>query len=98
MRNIKYNWRYKNYEIRQTTTNYLKLGEVPTLELVFWRENSCFTLSYWTRYSQGYQLTFVSDRMFNYLPEKHLALVWSQLAIAEEVLHDYWDLFEEEEE
>lgn len=92
-----FNWKYKDYELRFTTT------ENPYIELVKWKNNSiggryCFTLVYWVKSDEGYDLKFVSDRPFNHIDDSDVNIVWKAMKVAQGVLDNMYKMHDIVEE
>lgn len=62
---MKFNIRIDNLEVRSCNENLLSVGDHTKAEIVKWEdEASCYTLAYWTKDSEGYDLQFVGNRPF----------------------------------
>ncbi len=63
---MKFNIRIDNLEVRSCNENLLSVGDHTKAEIVKWEdEASCYTLAYWTKDSEGYDLQFVGNRPFD---------------------------------
>jgi len=91
---LDFNWKYKDYEIRacpKTLARFSKEEVNETIDLVKWETDKdgkrhCFSLAYWTRDKEGFDLTLVGTRVFEEIEEDDLEIVWDQLHTAQKVL------------
>lgn len=95
---LEFNWKYEDYELRAVPKCLARFEESDinqTIELVKWYYDEeddrkhCFTLAYWVLANEGYELRFVSDRMFKYITEEDIRVVWEHLKNAQEVLNQF---------
>ena len=58
--------RIESLELRTCDTNLLTntFKEHITAEIVIWNNKSCFTIAYWIKDSDGFNLKFIEDRPF----------------------------------
>lgn len=86
-------WKYKDYELRKTSS---LSKDIDYWELVKWQKydgkNSCFTLAYFVREQEGWELKFVGDRPFEYIEEDDLCTIWSALKMTNKALNDYFNI------
>lgn len=64
---MKFNIRIDNLEIRSCNETLLSGGDHTTAEVVKWdgeERPSCYTIAYWSKGSEGYELRFVGNRPF----------------------------------
>lgn len=92
-----FNWKYGDFEI--STTRPFGGGE-PYIELVKWETDTrgkpyCFTLAYWHRDDEGWELRFVGNRPLKYIAEIDVSPIWKQLYLAQEMLQDAFTRNEE---
>ena len=98
---MEFNWKYKDYELRavpKRLVRFRKDEENHTIELIKWNTKEdgkkyCFTIAYWQNTNSGYELKAVEDRIFEFIDDEDIALIWQQLKLAQKVL----DKFELEE-
>ncbi len=65
---MNFNFRKDDLEVRSCNESLLSSGEHTKAEIVKWEDNErkhCYTLAYWTKDSEGYDLQFVSNRPFD---------------------------------
>ena len=87
MKDMKFNWRYKSYEIRSVNKHLLDEAPHERMELLKHGEESHFTLAHWVQSREGYySLKFVNNRPFNFIDEGDIPIVWEMLRIAQEIL------------
>lgn len=62
-----FNKRIGFLELRSCAKNLTFIGHHVTAEIIYWMdEKSCFTLAYWKMDSEGFCLTYVGRRVFDY--------------------------------
>lgn len=90
-------FKYKDYEIRSCPKQLAKLhpdDKNETIELVKWQDSSvgksCFTVAYFVRGSEGYELTFVNDRPFRHIEPEDLKIVWEFLRVSQKILNEFF--------
>jgi hypothetical protein len=96
---LEFSWKYKYYELRACPKRLVRFHDEPneTINLVKWSTHNdstpyCYSLAYWKKNSEGYELQFVGDRPFkNILPED-VEIVWKALKVAQKVLDGWFDL------
>jgi hypothetical protein len=101
--NLNFNIKFKYFELRSAPKRLARFSEDDknhTIELVKWSkgeygEDFCFTLAYWVMDSEGYNLKFVGNRMFEYVSIEHLEVLWEFMEVAQEVLDDYFESLKE---
>lgn len=98
MNNYSFDWKYKDFEIRTTPSI---IGGEPYIELLKWDKTEsgkeyCFTLAYWYKDDEGYELHFVGDRPLEYISELNISEIWKQLFLAQQMLQDAWSKSNEE--
>ena len=78
--------RYKDYEFK-TVDAYLTRGwGLETVELRKWDEDHCFTLLYWQKAKDGFDITFVGERVFNEIPEEDIIEIWRIMSLIQKYL------------
>ena len=97
---LNFNWKYKDYELRACPKHLVRFSdeeENETIDLIKWQTHKedgkryCFSLAYWKRGSEGFDLSLVGSRVFEYIEEYDLEVVWKQLHAAQLVLDNFWD-------
>ena len=94
---LKFSYKYKDYELRACPERLVKFQEDEkneTIDFVKWNMDSkgdryCFSLAYWIRDKEGYDLKFVGNRPFEHIDAEDVEAVWTALKMAQEVL-DAW--------
>lgn len=99
---LEFTFKYKHYEIRACPKRLVKLRPTDkneTVELILWDEydHTCFTLAYFYKTNEGYELKFVGSRPFRYIDDKDVKVLWSGLKHAQEILDEFFDAEDEEE-
>ena len=97
---LNFNWKYKEYELRACPKQLARLSDDSkneTIDLIKWNTHDdgkryCFSLAYWTRDKEGFDLTLVGERIFDYIEEDDLEIIWEQLHTAQIVLDSFWKL------
>ena len=96
---LEFNWTYKDYELRACPKQLVRLDNEPneTIDLVKWDSNGnskpyCFSLAYWRKNKDGYELYFVGDRPFKYIEPEDIEIIWKALQLAQKVLDDWFKL------
>lgn len=98
---LNFNWKYKDYELRACPKRLVKFSEYEqneTIDFIKWQtskkdgERYCFSLAYWKRGKDGFDLRLVKTRAFDEIDEEDLAIIWKQLHIAQLVLDKFWEL------
>lgn len=97
---LNFSWKYKDYELRACPKPLVKTriyDKNETIDFVKWRTNSdgtkyCFSLAYWRRNSEGYDLRFVGNRPFDYIEVEDLDTIWEALRMAQDVLNKWFEL------
>lgn len=95
---LEFSFKYKNYELRACNKHLLKgTPEEPneTIDLVCWQNDGerdyCFSLAYFVRDKEGYDLNFVGNRPFDYIKYEDVKVVWRLLEYAQEILDKFFD-------
>ena len=99
MKELNFKWRYKDYELRACPITLARLNENDeneTIELVKWVKHEdgkeyCFSLAYWERNKEGYDLNSVGSRIFEYIEDEDIEEVWKQLKVAQKILDIFYD-------
>ena len=91
-----FHWAYDDFEVRSTRN---ARGE-PYTELVKWYDDQsgirlCYTIAYWRKDDEGWDLRFVGDRMLE-LSRLHIEKVWAPLCASQIMLQAWFDDQEEE--
>lgn len=90
---LQFNWKHKDYELRAIPKNPVRLkptDENYTIELIKWRNDSCFTLAYWTEREDGYVLAFVGSRPLDEIELGDIQTIWKQLVKAQKILNNFY--------
>lgn len=101
---LSFHWKYKDFELRASTKFLARftIGEPnETIDFVYWKKDGtgrdyCFSLAYFERHKEGYDLKFVGDNPFKYISKEDLPFVWDALSEAQKVLNDFFAEFNEE--
>ena len=97
---LNFNWKYKDYELRACPKRLVKFEDDEqneTIDLIKWQTHKedgkryCFSLAYWKRDKEGFDLALVGTRVFEEIEEDDLEIVWEQLHTAQLVLDRFWD-------
>lgn len=90
--------KYNSFEIRACDEHLgcCDKSKNSTLEVVKWNKNSdgkdyCFTIAFFKRCSEGYELKFVGDRPFRHIPINELISLWNILKFCQSILNDYFE-------
>lgn len=67
---MKFNFKIEDVEVRIRDKHSLSDGEYEVAEIVKWEkgangQNCCYTLAYWIKGNEGYDLKFVGKRPFD---------------------------------
>lgn len=95
---FEFHWEYADFGVR---TAHRGLDDSPYVELVhyYYDKSSgrryCYTIAYWTKDDEGWDLRFVGDRMLE-LSQLHIEKVWPQLCAAQIALQAWYQDQEEE--
>lgn len=92
---LNFNWKYKNYELRACPKHLVKFNDDDkneTIDFVKWNDDhtSCFSLAYWIKNKERYDLTIVGNRAFEYIEDEDIDIVWTHLKAAQKILDAYW--------
>lgn len=97
---LNFNWKYKNYELRsrpQTLARINPEDKNVTIDFVKWVNDDekpyCFSMAYFEKDREGYELKFVGDRPFEHIEEEDLAVCWSALKMASDLLNNWFRLY-----
>ena len=96
--NLEFSWKYKDYELRACPKRLARFSpdeENVTIDLIKWDENwdgkrFCYSLAYFVRKSDGYELYFVGNRPFEDIPTEDVLEVWEALKTAQAVLDAFF--------
>ena len=99
-RNLEFSWKYEDYELRACPKCLARFNDDEpneTIDFVKWTTDSsgkryCFSLAYWRRYDEGYELKFVGGRPFDHINKEHIEVVWSALLAAQKILDAWFDM------
>lgn len=100
-----FEWEFKNYAIR---TCHQIWGDKNSpirkncpVELIRFNDeshSSCYTIAFWCRDEEGYELRFVGSRPFVDITADEMSSIWNQLRAAQKMLDEYFEADEEEYE
>lgn len=95
---LEFSWKYKDYELRacpKHLARFYKDEPNETIDLVKWFEcngkRNCYSLAYFIRQGEGYDLRFVGSRPFKDIAAEDLPEVWEALKTAQAVLDAFFD-------
>jgi hypothetical protein len=96
---MKFNIRIDNLEIRSCNETLLSGGDHTTAEVVKWdgeERPNCYTIAYWSKGGEGYELQFVGNRPFDVDEKLFMELAkYGQLILDGYFnLENKWDLTE----
>lgn len=99
-----YNFKYKDYELRACPKSLAKFNDEDapneTIELVKWRFNDkdpyCFTIAYWKKDDEGYNLYFVGERFVKYILSEDVPILWKALTSAQSFLDSWYAISDKE--
>jgi len=98
---LDFNWKYKDYELRACPTSLARLNpddKNTTIDFVKWfrpadgKKPYCFSIAYFVKDNEGYDLKFVGDRPFKYIEEEDLLVCWTALKMASGLLNNWHSL------
>lgn len=97
---LNFSWKYKDYELRACPKCLVKTriyDKNETIDFIKWATNSddkkyCFSLAYWRREDEGYELKFVGNRPFDEIETEDIEKVWGALRMAQNVLNEWFKL------
>lgn len=103
---LDFSFKYKDYEIRACPKHLVRfrpdeknvtidVRKIQRAEREGEKDN-CFSLAYFIRKSEGYELRFVGARPFKYIAPEDLKILWSALKHAQEILDEFFEMEEEE--
>jgi hypothetical protein len=89
---MKFNFRIDDLEVRSCNTHLLSDGEHNRAEIVKWNNGTdekehCFTLAYWNKGKEGYDLKFVGSRPFDVNGELFMKLAKQGQQMLDEVFN-----------
>ena len=62
---MKFSYRFGDLEVRSCNKSLVDIGEHTTAEVVKWQsESNCFTVAFWTKRDDSFDLLFVGSRPF----------------------------------
>ena len=93
-----------NIELRACPATLARLRDDDpnvTIDIVMWQKDShgkpyCFSIAYWRRYDEGYELKFVWGRPFLYVDDSRVPELWEAMKEAQNVLDAWFDGKEED--
>lgn len=95
--NLEFQWKYKDYELHACPKRLARFSEDEknvTIDLVKWFEHNgrrcCYSLAYFIRKEEGYDLRFVGGRPFDDIAEEDVLEVWDALKTAQAVLDAFF--------
>lgn len=97
---LDFNWDYKDYSLRACPRRLVRFEDNEpneTIDLIKWDTNSdgkryCYSLAYWKKDSEGYELKFVGDRPFKHIESEDVEVVWKAMRVAQKVLDGWFEL------
>lgn len=96
---LEFSFKYKDYELRACPRRLRRFSpDEPneTIDFVKWNKSGnkpfCFSLAYFVRDSEGYDLKFVGDRPFEYIDKEDLPIIWDVLKQAHNILNMFFDM------
>ena len=95
---LEFSWKYKDYELTACPKRLARFSEDEkneTIDLVKWCESwegqrLCYSLAYFIRESEGYDLRFVGNRPFEDIDAEDVPKVWEALKTAQAVLDAFF--------
>lgn len=93
-----------NIELRACPTTLARLHDDDpneTIDIVMWQKDShgkpyCFSIAYWKRDDEGYELKFVGARPFLYVDDSRIPELWEAMKEAQNVLDAWFDEMEDD--
>lgn len=100
---LDFNIKYKDFELRACPKRLARFSDDEpneTINFVRWRTDEsgrryCYSLAYFKRGSEGYDLTFVGRRPFEDISKEDVVNIWSLLEMAQNVLDKFFEVGEE---
>ena len=97
---LEFNWEYKDYALRACPKRLARFEEDEpneTIDFVKYDTDSngkryCYSLAYWKKDNEGYELKFVGGRPFRYIESEDIEVVWQALRVAQKVLDGWFEL------
>ena len=97
---LEFNWEYKDYQLRACPKRLVRFKDNEpneTIDLVKLDVDSngeryCYSLAYWCKDNEGYELQFVGDRPFKHIEPEDIEVVWKALRVAQKVLDGWFEL------
>lgn len=98
--NLEFSWEYKSFKLRacpKTLARMHKEDRNETVDLVMRNKEAdgkewCFSLAYFVRTSECYELHFVGPRPFLYIDDEDIPKIWEGLKTAQAVLDAFFEL------
>ena len=95
--NLEFSWKYKDYELKACPKRLARFSEDEpneTIDLIKYFDYDgrrlCYSLAYFIRKSEGYDLRFVGNRPFEDIAEVDVLKVWEGLKTAQAVLDAFF--------
>lgn len=95
--NLEFQWKYKDYELKACPKRLVRYSEDEsneTIDLIKWFDHDgrrlCYSLAYFIRKSEGYDLRFVGNRPFEDIDTEDVPKVWEALKTAQAVLDAFY--------
>lgn len=95
--NLEFSWKYKDYELRACPKRLARFYEGEpneTIDLIKWFDRGekrlCYSLAYFIRKEEGYDLRFVGSRPFEDIDAEDVPEVWEALKTAQAVLDAFF--------
>ena len=96
---LEFNWEYKNYALKACPKRLVRFKNEPNETIDFIKydtdsngERYCYSLAYWRKDDEGYELKFVGDRPFKHIEPEDIEVVWKALRVAQKVLDGWFEL------
>lgn len=96
---LSFNWKYKDYELRACPARLVRFDNESneTINLIMWKTNpngkkTCFSLAYWIKNSEGYDLKFVGNRPFECIEPEDIRIIWKAIGIAQKTLDAWFEI------
>ena len=95
---LEFSFKYKDYELVACPKCLVRFSpDEPneTIDLVKWDKSGekpyRFSLAYFVRDSEGYDLQFVGSRPFEHIAKEDLSIIWSMLEQAQKILNLFFE-------
>ena len=100
---LEFNIKYKDFELRACPKRLARFDPNEpneTINFVRWETDEsgrryCYSLAYFKRDSEGYDLKFVGRRPFEFIAKEDIVNIWSLLEMAQNVLDKFFEVGEE---